>query len=302
MSDWLRLLLAAVFWPGLIGASILSWFYLWLSRKLTARLQGRQGPPFYQPFFDFVKLLAKQTVVPQGVNATLFYGLPILAVVSVVFGLALLPLPGSPAPSFSGDLILLVYLLEMPAICTVMAGYASRSLYGQVSASREAVLLLGYNVPFLASVIALAVQAHSFRLADIAALPFSPIHIAAMLAFLLAVPARLRSNPFSIPNAEQEIVAGSTTEFNGLPLALFELSHGLELTALVGLFTVLFIHTAANPFIALVIYLLVSVVLVALVVIVAVMTARLQIKQAFRFYWLWGAAAAALAFVAALIW
>lgn len=295
-------LLAVLVWPGLIAGALLSWTYLWAGRKLTARLQGRQGPPFFQPFFDFVKLAGKHTIVPAGVNRAMFYGLPAVAVIAVVFALALLPLPGNALPSFSGDLILVVYLLEMPAICMVLAGYASRSLYGQVSASREAVMLLGYNLPFLAAVVALAMQAGSFELAEIAATPWTPVHLLAAVAFLIAVPARMRSNPFSIPNAEQEIVAGATTEYNGLPLALFELAHGLELVGLVGLFTVLFFPTIIGGGLGLIWYALISLALVILVTVLAVSTARLRLNQAFRFYWLWGALTAAAAFAAALIW
>ncbi|TLN28340.1 NADH-quinone oxidoreductase subunit H, partial [bacterium] len=221
---------------------------------------------------------------------------------AVVFAMALLPLPGNAIPSFSGDLILVVYLMEMPAFCLVLAGYASRSLYGQVSASREAVLLLGYNLPFLAAVVALAVQAGSFNLADIAAAPWTPVHLLAAIAFLIAVPARMRSNPFSIPNAEQEIVAGATIEFNGLPLALFELAHGLELVGLVGLFAVLFFPAILSGGLGLVWYVLISLALVVLVTVLAVSTARLRLNQAFRFYWLWGALTAVAAFAAALIW
>ena len=62
---------AVLVWPGLLGAAALGWLYLWIARKLTARLQGRRGPPFYQPFFDFVKLLGKDTVVPAGVEIAL---------------------------------------------------------------------------------------------------------------------------------------------------------------------------------------------------------------------------------------
>lgn len=302
-SEVWRAGLAVLLWPGLVGGALLSWLYLWLGRKLLARLQGRYGPPFYQPCFDFVKLLGKQTVVPGGVNRLLFYGLPLVAVISVVVALALIPVPGNPARalSFTGDLILLIYLLEMPALCDVLAGYGSRSLYGQVGAAREALLALGYNLPFLAAVIALALPAGSFRLVDVQAVAYGPVHLAATLAFLLALPARLKCNPFSIPNAEQEIVAGTHLEYNGVPLALFELAHGLELVALVNLFAALFVPLPAGVPGGL-IYLLVGVGLVALTTGLAAATARIKLHQAFRFYWRWGAAAAVLAVVVAAIW
>jgi len=296
-----RYLMALLIWPGLIVAALFSWFFLWMMRKLTARLQGRQGPPFYQPFYDFVKLLGKRTIVPGGVNPVLFYALPIVSTFSVVLALGLLPLPGNPLPSFTGDLIILLYLLEMPAFCTILAGYISGSLYGQVGSEREAVLLLCYNLPFLASVVALAVQSRSFELASLAHQPWTIVHLIAALTFMLAVPARLRSNPFSIGNAEQEIVSGAMTEYNGLPLAFFEFSHGLELVALIGLFDVLFIPQVGGLALSLLVYLIISLLLVCLVTLLAVSTARIRINQAFQFYWWWGAIAAVASLAAAFL-
>ncbi len=302
MDNWWGDAFALLVWPGLLGGALLGWLYVWIARKLTARLQGRQGPPFYQPFFDFIKLLGKQTVVPGGVNHIVFYALPLASVIATASALALIPTPANPVRPFAGDLILLLYLLEMPALCDVLAGYVSRSLYGQVSAAREAILMLAYNLPFLAALIALGIHTKSFSLSAIVALPVGPVHLIAALAFLLALPARLKSNPFSIPNAEQEIVAGAHIEYNGVPLALFELSHTLEVVALVGLFVVLFLPRAANDLVAGALYLLLGAVLMGLVTLLAASTARLKVHQAFRFYWSWGAAAAVLAFIVAAVW
>jgi NADH-quinone oxidoreductase subunit H len=302
MSDWGNALLALLVWPGLLSGLLLGWFDLWLLRKLVARLQGRQGPPFYQPFFDFVKLLGKRTLLPGGVSPLLFYGLPLLALVSVAAALALLPVPGSPLTSFSGDLVLLLYLLEMPALVDILAGFVTRSIYAQVGSAREALLTLGYNLPFITALVALALQRGSFGLRAIAGGALSPVTFLAGLALLAAIPARLKTNPFSIPNAEQEIVAGTHTEFNGLPLALFELTHALEVAALAGLFAALFVGGVANPWLGTLLYLLLSTGVVALTCLLAAATARMKIQHAFRFFWTWGAAAAALALAAALIW
>lgn len=299
MADLWGNLPALLIWPGLVSGAVLGWFYLWLVRKLTARLQGRRGPFFYQPFFDFVKLLGKQTLIPAGISRAMFYGLPLTAFLCALFALALIPVPGNPITSFTGDLIVLIYLLEMPAIIEVLAGYSSRSLYGQVSAAREALLSLGYNLPMLVAVIALAIHVGTFSLRELAAAPLSWVHLPAAVAFLLAIPARLKINPFSIPNAEQEIVAGVHTEFNGVPLALFELSHALELVALLALFAVLFMPSLGNLPLELALYLLISLALVALVTLLGAATARLKVNQAFRFYWSWGALAAVI--VAALV-
>jgi NADH-quinone oxidoreductase subunit H len=305
MDNVLGGLIALLLWPGLLSAALLGWFFLWLGRKSLARLQGRQGPPFYQPFFDFIKLMGKQTVYPSGVNPGLFFALPLAALIAILGALALLPAPLSPGLSFSGDLILLLYLLEMPALIDILAGYVTRSPYAQVGAAREAVMMLGYNLPFLTALIALAVQAHSTSLRVIAQQPIGPVQILAILALLLALPARMKSTPFSIPNAESEIVAGPHLEYNGVPLGLFELTHGLELVALVGLLAGLLVGPLANPWLALVLYLVISSAVVLGTALLAASTARLKVQHALRFYWSWGALAAVLALVTAavpLIW
>jgi NADH-quinone oxidoreductase subunit H len=291
---------ALLVWPGLAGGAALAWLYLWLARKLAARLQGRTGPPFYQPCFDFGKLLGKQALLPAGVHRGAFLGLPVTAAAAAAAALALLPAPGSPMRPLPGDLILLVYLLEVPALCEVLAGYASRSPYAQVSAARAAVIGLGFNLPFLAALMAFAVRAGSFQIRDAVALPLGPVHAAAAVAFLLAVPARLKTNPFSIPNAEQEIVAGMLTEYSGWALALFELAHGLELVALVGLLAALLLPAGHSTLAALG-YLALGALLVGLVTVAGAATARLTLQQAVRFYWTWGGLAGLVAIGAALL-
>jgi NADH-quinone oxidoreductase subunit H len=300
-SEWWQVLLALLVWPGLIGGTLLGWLFAWVSRKLTAWVQGRMGPPFYQPFFDFIKLLGKEVLVPVGISRPLFFAVPVVSAVAVMCALALIPAPGNPVPSFRGDLILFLYLVEVPPLCGILAGYVSRSLYGEVGAAREAMLSAGHNLPLLAAVVALGVHAGSFRLASLTTAPFAPVHAAAAIAFLLAVPARARRNPFSIPNAEQEIVAGTLTEFSGVLLALFELTHHLELVAQVGLFTVLFMPAVAGLALAAGLYLCGSMLLVVLVTLVGSATARVKVHQAFRFYWSWGALAGLAALVLAVI-
>lgn len=301
MSTWGSDLLALLIWPGLLCGTLLGWFYQWFVRKLTARFQGRKGPYFFQPFYDFIKLLGKETIVPAGINPALFYGLPALSVASALFALALVPFPGNLMRTFPGDLILFIYLLEVPDLCEMLAGFATRSPYGQVGAAREAMMSIAYNVPFLAAVIALAIQAQSFSLSVLATTPLSWGSLVAALAFFLALPAKLKCNPFSIPNAEQELCAGAHTEFNGLPLALFELSHTFELVALIGLFATLIVSPLLGGFAAWLAFLLLSILLVILVTVLNTATARIKLNQAFSFYWRWGAVVAVLVLIFAVI-
>lgn len=299
-----RALLALLIFPGLLYAAPMAWLMLWIERKLLARMQGRIGPPFYQPFFDFVKLMAKQPLARSGFDGWLLTALPVLAVGASLGALALLPV--FPDGGFAGDLILLVALLEVPAVCTVLAGFASRSVFGQVGATREAVLSIAYNLPFLTAVVALASSTGSWQLAGLTAWPAGQPGLAAgggrliaLLALLLCLPVKLRLNPFSLSNAEQEIYAGPTTEFGGPRLAFWELAHGLEWVALTGLVVSLFPLRIGVAGIDAAIFALLSLGLVIALSILAGATARLKMPQATRFYWQWGLGLAVLALLVA---
>lgn len=295
-------LLQLLVFPGLLYAVPAAWLMLWIERKLRARLQGRIGPPFYQPFFDFVKLLSKRPLPRPRLQALAMSTLPVLAVASTLGALALLPVfPGS--GGFSGDLVLLVALLELPPLCAVLAGFVSRSIFGELGATREAVLSISYNLPFLAALVALAAAAGSLSLSAISEQALWQVRLPALLALALCLPIKLRVNPFSVANAEQEIYAGATTEFEGPRLALWELSHGLEWVALTGLWAILAfpVAGAAWPLRA-VVFVVISLALVLGITAVAAATARLKVAQAARVYWQWGFALGVLALVVSMVW
>jgi NADH-quinone oxidoreductase subunit H len=235
------------------------------------------------------------------VNKTIFYALPVVSLLSVVLALALLPLPGGSAFSFEGDIVLLIYLLEVPALMDILAGYVTRSVYAQVGSTREAILTIAYNLPFLSALIALALRLKTFQLTSFANANISVATVLAALTLLFALLAQLKINPFSIPNAEQEIVAGIHVEYNGVPLALFELTHALEISALVGLIASLFTGVVSSIYLKLLILFLVSLVVILLINLIAAGTARLKVQRAFRFYWTWGIAASVIVFIAALV-
>jgi len=288
-----RLLLALLLFPGLAYAVPMGWLMQASERKVVARLQGRIGPPLTQGFYDFVKLLAKAPVPRDG--AFLMTLLPMLAVGSTLGALALLPALVRPG-GFSGDLILFVGLLEMAPLCSVLAGFASRSVYGEVGGAREAVLGISGNVPFLAALLALATAAGGLQMAQLAAGSPWLVRGPALVAVLFCLPVKLRLNPFSVANAEQEILAGPLTEYDGPRLALWELAHGLEWVVLAGLVAALAVPgRGALAFVA------VSFAVVPLLGTLAAATARLKIDQAARLLWRWATLAAAVAFVAALV-
>lgn len=270
--------------PGLLFAVPAAWMVLWLERKSVALLQQRIGPPFGQPFFDFIKLLGKGTPARPGLNGMLMRAWPLIAVSASLGAVGLLPvLPAH--GGFQGDLILLLALMELPAICLIIAGFSSRSLFGEIGSAREAVLMVSYNLVFLMAVVSIAVSQNSFRLESIASAPLTPWRYIGLAAILLCLPAKLHVNPFSLPNAEQEIYSGPMTEYAGFELGLWQLSHGLEWIAGVGLVASLAIPPSAYVWLDVVSVLFVGFVLVLLLSLVAAATARLAIDTTVRFYW-----------------
>jgi len=270
--------------PGLLFAVPAAWFILWVERKAVALMQGRIGPPFMQPFFDFVKLLGKSTPPRAGIGGLLMRAWPLIAVSSAAGAVGLLPvLPSS--GGFEGDLILLLALLELPSMCIIAAGFSSRSIFGEIGSAREAVLSVAYNIVFLLAIVSIAASQHTFRLEALAALPASPLRWLGVLALLVCLPAKLHLNPFSLPNAEQEIYSGPMVEYAGPELAMWELSHGLEWVAATGLVATLAAPHIAVWWLAALVFVALSFFIVLMLSALASATARLAIDTTVRFYW-----------------
>ncbi len=297
----LRSLISVLIFPGLLYALPAGWLMCGFERKLRARLQGRIGPPLSQPFFDFVKLLSKRPVERAKSDLMLLTGLTLVAVVATIGALALLPVFAGDT-GFAGDLILIIGLLEMAPICVILAGYVSKSIYGEIGATREAIVSIASNVPFLAALVAMAASAGTLRMSQVATGTPWQVRTFALLAVLLCLPVKLRLNPFSLANAEHELLSGPLAEYDGRRLALWELVHSLEWVALTGLTATLLIpfrspHWILNVFG----FALLSLALVQLLTIAASSTARLKLGQATRLLWYGGCIVSAAALAAAAL-
>jgi NADH-quinone oxidoreductase subunit H len=271
-----------------------------VERKTIARMQQRIGPPLLQPFYDFVKLLGKESPGTWGIERLLMKAWPALSVAVLLAALSLLPVV--PAKTgFSGDLILLITLLELPSMFYILAGFTSRSIYGKVGSMREASLSLSSNLLFLIAVMMIAVSSDTFRLSELAAAPLSLGRCLGLVAIIFCIPAKLRLNPFSTSSAEQEIYSGPLTEYSGGDLALWELAHGLEWLALSGLVISLSVPRTGATVADAAIFIFLCHALVVFLATVAAATARLTIVRSVRFYWRWSVALAVVFLVTAFL-
>ena len=302
--------LALLIFPGGLFALALGLVLKGLDRRLAARLQRRVGPPLAQPVYDLVKLAQKRTMVPDIACQPVFLGAPLVGVVSMALAVALVPIPGVYTPDVVlGDLLVLLYLLTVPAVVLMIAGSASGSPFGAIGFSREMAMMLAYEGPLVLVVASVALRTGlgqgglvSFSLSEIIAYQqahgaflFDPVMWPALLAFLAFYPANLGIIPFDIPEAETEVLEGPLLEYSGPALGLFKIMSALKAVVVLGLGVALFFPLAPDGMAGLLIQIVKLVVLMLLgVSLVRVSFGRLRIDQAFRFFLKWPLALAVL--------
>ncbi|MBC7109753.1 MAG: NADH-quinone oxidoreductase subunit H [Archaeoglobi archaeon] len=295
--------------PGFLFLFIFGLLFQGINRKLIARLQGRYGPPVIQPFYDFLKLLGKENVVPRNANSFWFNIAPVIAVASVVTLMLYIPVgyvgPLSPVLSSGfGDLIVILYLFALPAIALIIGASASGSPYAAIGAQRELSMLISYEFPLAIAIFALAWRAGTFDIAEIfVKQPWTlggPLNaLGFLLIFLTAlsvIPGKVGVGAFDIPEAKEELAGGPLVEYSGRNLALFELAHYMKMFVASAFVVALFLGAPLSPLLGLsgasailidVIWFLfkVFIVIFLTVTLVAAVTARLKITQAVTFYW-----------------
>ncbi len=280
-------LFALLIFPGGLFLVAVGLAYQWVRRKLVARLQNRIGPPWFQPLADIVKLLAKEEIIPDGVNAALFVGLPVIALAGALTAALYLPLAGfAPAYSFPGDLIVTVYLLSLLTICTSLAGMNTSDRFSLMGAVRTLTQLFAYEAPFMLALLGPAVAAGSWQIDQIAAnsnwlIVLQPVGFVAAVIGLMG---KLEMPPFDAPEAETEIVAGALTEYSGRGLAIFHLSRAVELVAGLTLIAAFYLGGVVNP---LDYFLKTLALLVGLAGLQALLT-RIRILQTVGMWWRYG--------------
>ena len=79
----MKVILYYLIFPGFLFTAVVGMIVSWIDRKVTARVQWRQGPPFFQPLYDFVKLMGKETIIPEKANKFIFLLSPLFAIDSL---------------------------------------------------------------------------------------------------------------------------------------------------------------------------------------------------------------------------
>jgi NADH-quinone oxidoreductase subunit H len=272
--------------PGLTFQVVCGLAFEWMDRKLLARFQRRVGPPWYQPLADLIKLFSKEDLLPEGVSDVVEMLLPLLSLSAVLTAGLYIPIAGFTPFSFEGDLIVIQFLMSVPTLAYYLAGMASVGIYSFLGGGRSLLQYFSYEVPLLITISGSAVMAGSWSVAQISQSQASmgPFIIFQPLGFILAVVGligKLKRDPLDIPSASSEVVGGSLTEFSGAKLGFWYLVMNIQ--AVVGIFLLVNLYfgwsNSALPVVAIGVFILECLLLVAILSAVSAVFARLRIDQ-----------------------
>lgn len=223
---------------ALVAAPLLGGLLFGIDRKLSARMQGRMGPPILQPFYDLFKLFGKSRMVCNGnqmICASVYLAANILSLLMLVFG---------------QDLLVLLFILALGSVALVLGGYSVKSPYSQLGSQRELLQMLAYE-PLLVFMVVGAymvfereVGSGTFLASNVTRLSqplvcFLPVFV---LTQTVVLAVKLHKSPFDLAgshHAHQELVRGIYTEFSGTQLAIIELGHYYEVVLLLAFIAML---------------------------------------------------------------
>lgn len=291
MSLTLPSLVSILVFPAGMFLILLGMVYEYVDRKLVARYQNRFGPRWFQPLADMFKLLAKEEIIPDGVNKALFIFLPILGVTAALTSALYTPMLGfAPAFSFRGDLILVVYMLSVLTICLGLAGANTVDRFSLVGATRTLTQLFSYEAPFMLTLLGPALAAGTLQISQINTYAQNTwwIILTQPIGFLVALiglMGKLELPPFDAPEAETEIVSGALTEYSGRGLALFRIGKNVELVIGLTLVSAFYLGGLANPLE----FILKTLGLLLVIALLQSLFARLRIDQTVGLWWRIGA-------------
>ena len=299
-----------IVFPGFLFTAVIGLLASWVDRKVTARIQWRVGPPWYQTFVDFFKLLGKETIVPKAAKKTGFLLAPLLGLIGVTLvSLILWRMNLEPNISFMGDIIVLIYLCMVPSLAIIIGGSASGNPLAALGASREMKLILADELPFIIAIFTPLVRIASIRIGSIVLYQqvngmMLTNHLSSFIAFIVAflcMQAKLTLAPFDIPEAEQEIMAGPFIEYSGPPLAIFKLTRSMMLFTMPVFLITMFLGGLRFEGWSILWSIVKYLVILVLIILVKNTNPRLRIDQALRFFWLRLFPLALIGFVLALL-
>jgi NADH-quinone oxidoreductase subunit H len=247
--------------PGLFALTTV------FERKGLARMQNRLGPNrvgpfgFFQPVADGIKALTKEDVVPFRADALVHFLAPLVLLVAVFMGFAILPVGRNMVlVDIDTGLLFFFAMGASTELSVFMAGWSSRNKYSLLGAMRAVAQMISYEIPLLLSSVVVIMIAGTLSLPKIVEAQasytgiwphwyvFTPWGFVAFLTFGIAATSETNRSPFDLPEGESELVAGYFTEYSGFKFAIFFVAEYLSMFSMAGIATTLFLGGWSAPF------------------------------------------------------
>ncbi len=290
----------------LSGLLFLATYLVYAERKVLGRFQIRLGPnragPFglLQPMADFIKLVTKEDIVPEGADRVIFLLAPAIVAATALLIFAVVPfgegltLGGKEIPLVITDLnVGLLYALALSSLGlygVALGGWSSNSKYSLLGGIRGVSQMISYELSLGLSLVPVVMLARSFSLVDIveaqARYPFILLQPVSFLIFFVSALAEIKRIPFDLPEAENELVAGYHTEYSGMRFGLFFLGEYVTMLVLGALVAVFFLGGWRGPLFPPIIWFLLKVLIVPFVMIwIRATLPRLRYDQLMNLGW-----------------
>jgi formate hydrogenlyase subunit 4 len=203
-------------------------------KKLKANMQGRVGPGVLQPYYDLMRLFKKDMVV-SNVTSWVFRATPYIVFISTMAAAMVVPVVTVKSVySMMGDVIALIYLFAFARFFMALAGLDAGTAFGGEGSSREMTVAILVEPMMMLALFTAAISAGSTNIATIAAaqgVAYSPSHLLALSAFVVAIIAETGRVPVDNPDTHLELTMiheGMILEYSGRYLALMEWAHSMK--------------------------------------------------------------------------
>jgi len=256
---WIEIVVkvALMFFIVLTGVAYISF----AERRILAHIQSRIGPNrvgpqgLLQPAADALKLMTKETILPEAADKILFLFGPVFALIPAIVAWSVIPF-GESIRLFGRDIALhvtdvnvaVLFILALSSIGVYgifLSGWASNNKYALVGGLRSSAQMISYELTMGLVIVAIVMLAGSFSLVDIvhaqAKVPFILYQPLGFILFIIGSLAEINRTPFDLPEAETELVAGFHTEYSGMRFAIFALSEYANLMTVTSLATLMFL-------------------------------------------------------------
>jgi NADH-quinone oxidoreductase subunit H len=232
-------------------------------RKLLAYIQIRIGPNrvwprgWLQPIADSLKLFVKEDVIPARAQKVVFLLGPVLIIVPALVVFSVIPFGPTEiwrVTDVNVGLLLVLGISSVGVYGIILGGWASNNKFSLMGGMRSAAQLVSYEVPMGFAVVSVVLMANTLSLVGIveaqraAGIWYVVPGIVAFFIYFVCGVAETNRNPFDLPEAESELVAGFHTEYSGMKFAFYFLAEYCNMVVVSSVATVLFFGGWLRPF------------------------------------------------------